>query len=133
MIVKSIGIRSEQREEMIDITGEITEFINTSQVREGLLTVFIPHTTAAVTVNENADPDVRSDITNFLKKLIPVRSGFKHLEGNADAHIKSTLVGCSQILLIQNGHLVLGTWQGVFFCEFDGPRQRRAILSIQAC
>lgn len=133
MIVKSIGVRSEQREEMIDITREITEFINTSQVKEGLLTIFVPHTTAAVTVNENADPDVRSDITNFLKKLIPVRSGFKHLEGNADAHIKSTLVGCSQTLLIQNGHLVLGTWQGVFFCEFDGPRQRRTILSIQAC
>jgi secondary thiamine-phosphate synthase enzyme len=131
MIFKEISVRSFKREELINITDQIRQFANESGCDQGKLTIFIPHTTAAVTVNENADPDVPEDMIFALNKLVPQFREFNHLEGNSDAHVKSSLIGCSQDILIRNGKLVMGTWQGIFFCEFDGPRNRKVILSIQ--
>jgi len=116
---------------MIDITSEVEAAITRSGIDTGILTVFCPHTTAAVTINENADPDVVHDILMTLEELVPhFRQGYQHSEGNSDAHVKSSLVGVSKTVLIQNGRLKLGTWQALFFCEFDGPRQRSVYLSI---
>jgi len=131
MKIKEISVRSGRHEELINITDEIRNFIRETGVIDGRLTVFIPHTTAAVTINENADPDVPSDIIFALKKIAPDFREFNHSEGNSDAHVKSSLFGCSQDIIIHNSRPLLGTWQGVFFCEFDGPRHRKAILSIQ--
>jgi secondary thiamine-phosphate synthase enzyme len=122
--MKSFIVRTHQHEELIDITQAIQKIATDDQISDGIGLVFIPHTTAAVTINENADPSVKSDIISHLAALIPRRSNFQHMEGNSDAHIKSSLVGSSVQLIIQNGRLRLGTWQGVFFCEFDGPRSR---------
>lgn len=130
MKFKEIQVSSHHREELVNITGEIRNFISESGITEGKLTVFIPHTTAAVTINENADPDVPADIIFALNKISPRLREFGHLEGNSDAHVKSSLIGCTQDILIRSGRPLLGTWQGIFFCEFDGPRQRKAILSI---
>lgn len=128
----TINVPTRKRTEFIDITGQVREAIRENGWGTGALTVYCPHTTAAITINENADPSVRSDIINTLSKLIPHRGGYSHMEGNADAHIKSSLVGCSERVLVDRGDLVLGTWQGVFFCEFDGPRQRRVNLHFQS-
>lgn len=130
MEIRKIAIRSSKSEELIDITSEIRQFIIDSNIEDGKLTLYVPHTTAAVTINENADPTVRDDIIFALHKLIPRMKEFRHLEGNSDAHIKSSLIGCSQDVIISKGNLLLGTWQGIFFCEFDGPRNRSIILTI---
>ncbi|NNG67243.1 secondary thiamine-phosphate synthase enzyme YjbQ [Caldanaerobacter subterraneus] len=127
--MKSIYINTPAREVMIDITREVQEEVKRSGVREGICTVFVPHTTAGITINENADPTVKEDILSALDKIIPNIS-FKHLEGNSDAHIKASLVGSSVTVLIENGELVLGTWQGIYFCEFDGPRKRKVYIKI---
>lgn len=118
--------------QFVDITGRVRKAIRENGWSTGLLTLYCPHTTAAVTINENADPSVQSDIIDTLSKLIPHRGGYSHTEGNADAHIKSSLVGCSERVIVQGGDPVLGTWQGIFFCEFDGPRQRRVHLHFQS-
>ena len=97
-------------------------------VAEGAVVVYVPHTTAAVTINESADPDVASDLDGALSRFIPESGDYRHAEGNSDAHVKSSLVGCSELVLVEGGRLVLGTWQGIFFCEFDGPRTRRVIV-----
>jgi len=131
MLFKEIPVRTDQREELVNITAEIRTFIAGSGVEEGVLTVFIPHTTAAVTINENADPDVPHDIIFAMNKLVPQYREFYHLEGNSDAHVKSSLFGCSHDIMIKAGKPLLGTWQGIFFCEFDGPRQRKALLCIR--
>ena len=123
-------IRTHKRNEMIDITEGIREYVHKQKVKSGILVLYVPHTTAAVTINEHADPSVRADITEFLSKLIPKSPNFKHLEGNSDAHIKSTVVSPSISLIIENGDVVLGTWQGIFFCEFDGPRNRKLFAKI---
>jgi secondary thiamine-phosphate synthase enzyme len=125
-----ITIISNRRNQLIDITSKIQMLVSDSGIKEGTVQIFIPHTTAAVTINENADPTVQSDILNYLEKLIPMNSGFKHSEGNSDAHIKSSLVGSQQSVFITSGKLVLGTWQGIYFCEFDGPRTRHVIIKI---
>ncbi len=130
MKTKKITVRTSRREELIDITGEILDFVRESGVNDGKITVFIPHTTAAVTINENADPTVQRDIIYTLNKLVPKLPEYQHLEGNSDAHVKSSLIGCSQDVFISDGSLLLGTWQGIYFCEFDGPRNRTAILRI---
>ncbi len=104
--------------------------VRESGVKEGICVLFCPHTTAGLTINENADPSVRLDISDHLSDLVPERKSYKHLEGNADSHIKSVLVGQSLSLIIENGDIVLGTWQGVFFCEFDGPRNRKILVKI---
>jgi len=124
------SLKTHNREEMIDITSYIQESVENSKIEEGILIVYVPHTTAAVTINENADPSVRKDITDFLRNKIPKSKEYSHLEGNADSHIKSTLVGPSLTLIIENGKLLLGTWQGIYFCEFDGPRNRNFIVKI---
>ena len=128
--MQTINISSKQREEFIDITESIKDIIDKSKVKEGLCIIYTPHTTSAITINENADEDVKTDIISYLSKLIPNSQGFRHLEGNSDAHIKSSLVGASETIIIENNKLVLGTWQGVYFCEFDGPRNRKVHIQI---
>lgn len=129
--LKMININTPQREILMDITREINNIVSESNIQNGVCRLFIPHTTAAITINENADPSVKKDIINFLGKLIPQNAGFRHMEGNSDAHIKSTLVGPSLEILINNKRLVLGTWQGIMFAEFDGPRNRKLHIQLQ--
>jgi len=123
-------IKTSKREEIIDITGLIKKHIKLSNIKDGICVLFVPHTTCGITINENADPSVKSDFLNQMKKLIPQQGDYLHSEGNSDAHIKSILVGPSLTLLIWDNQLVLGTWQGVYFCEFDGPRNRKLLISI---
>jgi secondary thiamine-phosphate synthase enzyme len=125
-----ISIRSLHPNEMIDITAEINKFLCAHSIIDSVITVFTPHTTAAITINENADPDVTKDMLYGLEKLVPKSPHFKHAEGNSAAHIKSSLVGVSETLIVENGQLLLGTWQGVYFCEFDGPRNRRIQIKL---
>jgi secondary thiamine-phosphate synthase enzyme len=129
-MIRYIDVRSRARTEFIDITADIKELVRLANVGSGICHLFVLHTTAAITVNEGADPAVQRDITTFLGKLVPNDPYFTHAEGNSDAHIKSSLVGTSQTLLVENGKLVLGTWQAVYFCEFDGPRPRRVAVKI---
>ena len=115
---------------MIDITSSVAEAVRESKIDSGLCIVFCPHTTAAITINENADPDVVSDMIMGLEKLAPENLNYRHNEGNSDAHIKSSLVGCSEQIIISGGALVLGTWQGIYFCEYDGPRNRKVHINV---
>jgi len=128
--MKTFSVTTKRQTEMIDITRDINRLVAESGVREGLCTVFIPHTTAGVTINENADPDVPRDMLMEVNKIVPLQDGYKHAEGNSAAHIKSTLFGCSTNVIIADGRLCLGTWQSVFFCEFDGPRSRTVWVRI---
>lgn len=123
-----INVRTTARTQMVDITQEVRKAIEKSGVKDGLCFVFVPHTTAGVTINENTDEDVKADIIKTLNDLIPERGDYRHLEGNSDAHIKASLMGSSVILAVEDGRPVLGTWQGVFFCEFDGPRTRKVLV-----
>ena len=127
-----IQLSSRSRNELIDITPRVVEVVKNSGVSSGVVYLCCLHTTAGITVNEGADPDVRRDISRFLEKLVPVDAPFDHSEGNSDAHVKSSLVGVSETLLIENGRLVLGTWQAVYFCEFDGPRTRKVAVKFIA-
>jgi len=132
IIQKDFRISSKNRNQMIDITSQVGSAVSQSGITEGDAIVYCPHTTAAVTINENADPSVSHDILLTLEQLIPHhRPGYQHSEGNSDAHCKSSLVGCSEQILIEDGTLVLGTWQGIFFCEFDGPRSRTVSVQIR--
>ena len=132
IVKKDFGVSSRQRGEMIDITGRVGSIVSQSGITNGDVIVYCPHTTAAITINENADPSVVHDILFTLAELIPHhRSGYQHFEGNSDAHCKSSLVGCSEQILIKDGKLALGTWQGVFFCEFDGPRSRKVMVQVR--
>jgi secondary thiamine-phosphate synthase enzyme len=123
-------VATSTRDEMIDITPDIQSAITHEGIKEGLCFVFVPHTTAAVTINENADRDVRRDLKSIFNKIIPWEDGYRHVEGNSAAHMKTTLVGSSEMVAIENGKLVLGTWQSLFFCEFDGPRTRKVIVKF---
>ena len=125
-----LSVKSQKKTQFIDITSDINNIIQTSGIDQGLCMVFVPHTTAAITINESADPSVKSDILMILNQIIPWDADYRHLEGNSPAHIKSTLVGSSEFIAIENRRLVLGTWQGVFFCEFDGPRTRKVNIRI---
>lgn len=116
---------------MKDITSLVSREVEGSGLKEGLCLVFVPHTTAGVTINEGADPSVRQDILDFLTRLVPASGNYRHSEGNSDSHIKATLVGSSVSIPIEKGRLALGTWQSIFFCEFDGPRSRRVIVSLR--
>ena len=127
---KVLDVRTTRNIEFIDITGKVRNCISEENINDGMVLVYTPHTTAGITINENADPSVGKDIKNHLNELIPRHDRFTHSEGNADAHIKSTLVGCSATILVHNGTLLLGTWQGVFFCEFDGPRKRSVHVKV---
>ena len=126
----TLDVKTTAREILTDITHDIEEAIRNSPVKEGHVVLFVPHTTAAITLNENTDPDVASDIIDALKKTWPENAGYRHAEGNSDAHIKASLIGNSEQLIIRDGRLVLGTWQGVYFCEFDGPRKRKLHMAI---
>ena len=125
-----LSVKTSTRTELIDITSRIAEQVNKSGIRAGLCMLYVPHTTGAVTINESADPSVRSDILMVLNQIVPWEANYQHLEGNSPAHVKATLVGASELLAIENGALVLGTWQGIFFCEFDGPRTRKIHVRI---
>jgi secondary thiamine-phosphate synthase enzyme len=125
-----LTVKTRNRTEMVDITADVGRLVAQSGVREGLCMLYVPHTTAGVTINESADPSVRADILMVLNELVPWKADYRHLEGNSPAHVKATLVGASQTAAIENGTLVLGTWQGIFFCEFDGPRERKVHLRI---
>ena len=126
------SVKSRSRTELIDVTDKVQEAVAKSGVPDGICVVYVPHTTAAVTVNENADPSVGRDILEELNKIVPFDDNYSHMEGNSAAHIKSSVVGCSETLLVEGGRLALGTWQGIFFCEFDGPRSRRVHVSVCA-
>jgi secondary thiamine-phosphate synthase enzyme len=128
--MEDIYISTHSRTEMIDITRQVEALVHTSGISEGICVIFVPHTTAAVTINENADPAVVRDMLEELNKIIPLQDGYCHCEGNSAAHIKSSLTGCSQTVLIEKGALQLGTWQSLFFCEFDGPRKRKVWVKI---
>jgi len=130
MPYQELTVRTHNRIEGVDITAQIQKLIREKKVASGLLVLFVPHTTAALTINENADPSVQQDILAELNRLIPLAGPYQHAEGNSAAHIKSTIIGPSQTLLIEGGRLVLGTWQGLFFCEFDGPRTRKVWVKI---
>ena len=125
-----ITVKTSARTQLVDITSEVHEKIRSSGMQSGLCLIYVPHTTAAVTINENADPDVRADVETVLDKLVPWENGYHHLEGNSAAHIKATIVGASELIAVKGGKPVLGTWQGIFFCEFDGPRTRKVYLSF---
>ena len=129
-MLKVFNVRSVSRCEMIDVTSRIQDIIIESGVKDGICVAFVPHTTAGITINENADPDVKLDMLNGMSKIIPQSFGFVHMEGNSDSHIKSSFVGASEHLIIENGRLLLGTWQGIYFCEFDGPRSRKVYVKI---
>ena len=126
----TFDVRTDKHTQMKDITMQVQDAVRQSGVTDGLCIVFIPHTTAAVTINENADPDVVRDLNMELDKIVPWEDGYHHIEGNSAAHLKSSLVGASEHIIIEGGRLLLGTWQGVYFCEYDGPRHRKAIVKI---
>ncbi len=131
-MMQTLQVRSSKQTELIDITQQVAEVVQKTGVREGLCILFVPHTTAAITINENADPSVPRDILMELNKIVPFDDRYHHTEGNSAAHIKSSLIGCSRTLFIESGRLALGTWQGIFFCEFDGPRHRQVQVKVIA-
>lgn len=130
MKVITLNVRTDRHTQMKDITDQVRQAVRDSGVQEGLCVVFTPHTTAAISINENADPDVVRDLNMELGKIIPWEDGYHHMEGNSAAHLKSSLVGASEQIIIEDGRLLLGTWQGIYFCEYDGPRQRRVHVKI---
>jgi len=129
--LKTINVKTERREILVDITREIERIVSKSNIQNGVCRLFVPHTTAGITINENADRSIKDDVLNYMATLIPKNAGFRHIEGNSDAHIKSTLVGLSLEIPISNKSLMLGTWQGIMFAEFDGPRNRKLHVQIQ--
>ena len=128
--MEEITVKTRSKIEMIDITRQVQDIVQHSKVTHGICIVFVPHTTAAITINENADPAVCKDIIGELSKIIPLEDNYRHIEGNSAAHIKATLTGSSQTVIIEKGALQLGTWQSLFFCEYDGPRNRKAWVKI---
>lgn len=128
--MQKFTIRTEEHNQMLDITTIVQKSVDESEVKDGMCYIFIPHTTAGITINEGADKNVSNDILETLSKLVPHNDTYQHLEGNSDAHIKASLVGNSLTLIVREGKLVLGTWQRIFFCEFDGPRTRNIIVKV---
>jgi secondary thiamine-phosphate synthase enzyme len=127
-----VRVKTKRRTQLVDVTPEVERVVAHSGVAEGLCYVYVPHTTAAVTINEHADPDVASDLEGVFDRLVPHSGPYRHAEGNTDSHAKAVMVGASQVIFVERGRLALGTWQGVFFCEFDGPRDRRMWVKIVA-
>jgi len=125
-----ITVKTGSRTEFVDITADIQKELSAAGVQSGLCMVYVPHTTAAVTINESADPSVKKDILMILNQVVPWQAEYRHLEGNSPAHVKSTIVGASELVMVESGRLLLGTWQGIFFCEFDGPRTRKVHLKF---
>lgn len=131
-MLKKLTVDTSKHTQLVNVTSMVREAVAESGVREGICTVFVPHTTAGVTINENADPDVVRDLISELGKLVPWEDGYRHAEGNSAAHLKASLMGFSQQLIVDGGNLVLGTWQGIWFCEFDGPRRRSVCVKVTA-
>lgn len=130
--MNEITVQSKSRTDFIDITSAVQQFATGKGMKDGLVTVFIPHTTAGITINENADPDVTADLETVLDRMVPWGEGYRHSEGNTAAHVKASLTGSSVQVIVQNGKLRLGTWQSIYFCEFDGPRTRTVWFKEQA-
>ncbi len=129
MKIIKVAVDTRQRNQLVDVTSEVQRAVRESGLKDGYVICFIPHTTAAVTIQENADPDVVHDVLWKLEQLVPKdEPAYRHGEGNSDSHIKSSIVGCAQMVLVEDGRLVLGTWQGIYFCEFDGPRRRQMLI-----
>lgn len=131
MIWKEVGVPTDMRAQMVDVTAQVASELVASGVKTGVCYIYVPHTTAGVTINENADPDVVTDILNGLERLVPLKGDYRHVEGNSDAHIKASLMGFTVSVPIIDGRLALGTWQGIYFCEFDGPRRRKMLIGIE--
>jgi secondary thiamine-phosphate synthase enzyme len=129
-MIRHVKLKTNGRTELVDITQAVQRLVAESGVRSGICHIHVPHTTAGVTINENSDPNVGRDVLKELNKIIPFEDNYGHAEGNSAAHIKSTLVGVSQSVLVEEGRLALGTWQAIFFCEFDGPRERRVLVKV---
>lgn len=129
-MVFEYGIKTTAHSGFTDITETVREAVAKSGISDGICVIYVPHTTAGITINENADPDVVRDILHTLNKIVPLEAGYKHLEGNSAAHIKAMLTGLSQTVIIKDGRLMLGTWQGIYLCEYDGPRSRRIIIKV---
>ncbi len=129
-MLETLNIKTKRRIQMIDITGDISKIVSDNNVKSGISVVYVPHTTAAITINESADPSVKDDIITKLKELVPESGKYTHLEGNSDSHIKTSIFGASEQIIIEGGKLVLGTWQNIYFCEFDGPRNRKAYVKL---
>ncbi len=125
-----ISVKTHAQTEMIDITAKVQAVLDAEHMTDGLCMLYVPHTTAAVTINESADPSVRNDILMVLNQMVPWKADYRHIEGNSPAHVKTSLVGSSELVAVENGHMVLGTWQGIFFCEFDGPRTRKLHIKL---
>ncbi len=130
--MRTIEVKTQAREELVDITARVRQELVSSGVKDGICYVYIPHTTAAVTINENADPSVKEDILMALRKIVPDSLPYRHSEGNSPAHVKACLIGSSIKVIIKEGQLALGTWQGIFFCEFDGPRSRNVFIKASS-
>jgi len=128
--MEKISVKTNSRIELTDITDKVQAVVSKNRVKDGICFVFCPHTTAGITINENADPSVRSDIINTLNKLVPENAGYAHAEGNSDSHIKSSLFGSTLTIFIEDGNLAFGSWQGIFFCESDGPRSREVWVKV---
>lgn len=131
MIWKEVGVPTSMRAQMVDVTAQVAAELAANGIKSGMCYVYVPHTTAGVTINENADPDVVTDILNGLERLVPLKGNYRHAEGNSDAHIKASLMGFTVAVPIIDGRLALGTWQGIYFCEFDGPRRRKMLIGIE--
>lgn len=129
-MLKRFDVKTTARMQLIDITSHIKSMLRSENIKSGVIFVYVPHTTCGITINENADPTVKEDIIDALDKLVPEDSNYRHLEGNSDAHIKSSIIGSSVTVFLESGTLVLGTWQGIFLAEFDGPRKRSILLKI---
>jgi len=130
-VIKKFSLSTHSRTELIDISPQVEDIVKEAQIEEGICRVFVPHTTAGILINEGADPSVRRDILNQLDKIIPLSGDYQHREGNSPAHIKASLVGSSETIFVEKSQLVLGTWQSIYFCEFDGPRHRQVIVKIE--
>lgn len=129
--MNQLRVSTSKKDQMLDITAKIQSIVKDSNVNDGICTIFVPHTTAGITINENADPDVVSDMLCEMNKIVPSQDNYKHFEGNSAAHIKASMFGFSQQVIVENGRLMLGTWQGIYFCEFDGPRTRKVFVDIR--
>jgi secondary thiamine-phosphate synthase enzyme len=129
-MVATISVKTSSQTEMVDITSQVENELHKSGVEEGRMTLYVPHTTAAITINEGADPAVKADILMVLNQIVPWRASYQHMEGNSPAHVKASLMGSTETVIIAGGRMILGTWQRIFFCEFDGPRNRKLHLQI---
>jgi secondary thiamine-phosphate synthase enzyme len=132
-MIKTISIKTSARTEMVEVTALVERELAGTGISEGRVTLYVPHTTAAITINEGADPAVKADLLMILNRIVPWEADYKHQEGNSPAHVKASLVGPSETVLVSKGRLLLGTWQRIFFCEFDGPRSRQILLQVSSC